>query len=246
MQVSSMDPVIDANLALALDALLAENSVTRAAERLHTSPAAMSRTLGRLRRILQDPLLVRAGQTMVPTPRAQALREEAAAVVRSLGTLLSPGASVDPASLRSTFTLQAADVLGAALAPGLLALARREAPGVSFRIRPEELSVAPDWANAVDQAIGVHDPRGRETGHQRLRHRDRQKPGVFLESHASVGRPRGAQEVQRHRDDVVPFLPRDGIGEPRIFRDVASLQVANQQQRRRALGYDQGLIGEIT
>ena len=83
MQVSSMDPVIDANLAVALDALLAENSVTRAAERLHTSPAAMSRTLGRLRRILQDPLLVRAGQTMVPTPRAQALREEAAAVVRS-------------------------------------------------------------------------------------------------------------------------------------------------------------------
>jgi DNA-binding transcriptional LysR family regulator len=164
MQVSSMDPVIDANLALALDALLAENSVTRAAERLHTSPAAMSRTLGRLRRILQDPLLVRAGQTMVPTPRAQALREEAAAVVRSLGTLLSPGASVDPASLRSTFTLQAADVLGAALAPGLLALARREAPGVSFRIRPEEWEAGPALRDGrIDLEVGSIDHVDPET-----------------------------------------------------------------------------------
>ena len=137
--VSSPEPVIDANLAIALDALLAEHSVTRAAARLHTSPAAMSRTLARLRRILQDPLLVRAGQTMVPTPRAQSLRDEAAAVVRSLGALLSPGTGVDPADLRSTFTLQAADLVGAALTPGLLQLARREAPGVSFRLRGEEL-----------------------------------------------------------------------------------------------------------
>lgn len=138
MLVNSPDPVVDANLALALDALLAENSVTRAAARLHTSPAAMSRTLARLRRILQDPLLVRAGQTMVPTPRAEALREEAAAVVRSLGALLSPGTGVDPAGLNSTFTLQTADLVGAALAPRLLALAAREAPGVSFRLLAEE------------------------------------------------------------------------------------------------------------
>lgn len=148
MLVSSPDTAIDANLAIALDALLAENSVTRAAARLHTSPAAMSRTLARLRRILQDPLLVRAGQTMVPTPRAQALREEAAAVVRSLGALLSPGASVDPAGLRGTFTLQAADLVGAALTPGLLHLAQSEAPGVSFRVRAEELEAAPHCATA--------------------------------------------------------------------------------------------------
>jgi DNA-binding transcriptional LysR family regulator len=164
MQVSSADPVIDANLAIALDALLAESSVTRAAARLHTSPAAMSRTLGRLRRILQDPLLVRAGQTMVPTPRAQALREEAAAVVRSLGALLSPGASVDPASLRSTFTLQAADLVGAALAPGLLELAQREAPGVSFRIRAEELEAGPALRDGrIDLEVGSIDHVDPET-----------------------------------------------------------------------------------
>jgi DNA-binding transcriptional LysR family regulator len=164
MLVSSPDPVIDANLALALDALLAEHSVTRAAARLHTSPAAMSRTLARLRRVLQDPLLVRAGQRMVPTPRALALREEAATVVRSLGALLSPGTSVDLASLRSTFTLQAADVVGAALAPGLLRLALGEAPGVSFRIRAEEWEAGPALRDGrIDLEVGSIDHVDPET-----------------------------------------------------------------------------------
>ncbi len=162
--VSSHKPVLDANLAVALDALLAEASVTRAAARLHTSPAAMSRTLARLRRILQDPLLVRAGQAMVPTPRAQELREEAAAVVRSLGALLSPGTGVDPADLRGTFTLQAADLVGAALAPGLLRLARREAPGVSFRLRAEELEAGPALRDGrIDLEVGSIDHVDPET-----------------------------------------------------------------------------------
>ncbi|WP_030020713.1 LysR family transcriptional regulator [Streptomyces monomycini] len=162
--MNSPDPVIDANLAVALDALLAEQSVTRAAARLHTSPAAMSRTLARLRRVLQDPLLVRAGQTMVPTPRAQALRDEAAAVVRRLGTLLTPGAGIDPAALRTTFTLQTADLVGAALAPGLLRLARQEAPEVSLRFRAEELEAGPALRDGrIDLEIGAIDHIAPET-----------------------------------------------------------------------------------
>lgn len=164
MLVNSSEPVIDANLAIALDALLAEHSVTRAAERLHTSPAAMSRTLGRLRRVLQDPLLVRAGQSMVPTPRAESLRDEAAAVVRSLGALLSPGAGVDLAGLRSTFTIQAADLVGAALAPGLLRLAQEEAPGVSFRLRAEELEAGTALRDGrIDLEVGSIDHVDPET-----------------------------------------------------------------------------------
>ncbi|MFD0069994.1 LysR family transcriptional regulator, partial [Streptomyces sp. NPDC127574] len=151
-------------LAVALDALLAEQSVTRAAARLHTSPAAMSRTLARLRRVLQDPLLVRAGQGMVPTPRAQALREEAAAVVRGVGALLSPGTRVDPAALHGTFTLQAADLVGAALAPGLLRLARQEAPGVSLRFRAEELEAGPALRDGrIDLEVGSIDHVDPET-----------------------------------------------------------------------------------
>ncbi|WP_405435273.1 LysR family transcriptional regulator [Streptomyces avidinii] len=161
---SSAEPVIDANLAVALDALLTEQSVTRAAARLHTSPAAMSRTLARLRRILQDPLLVRAGQAMVPTPRAQALREETAAVVRRLGALLAPGAGVDPAVLRSTFTLQAADLVGAALAPGMLRLARQEAPGIALRFRAEELEAGSALRDGrIDLEIGSIDHVDPET-----------------------------------------------------------------------------------
>ncbi|MFJ4333726.1 LysR family transcriptional regulator [Streptomyces sp. NPDC088935] len=157
-------PVIDANLAVALDALLAEQSVTRAAARLHTSPAAMSRTLGRLRRILQDPLLVRAGQAMVPTPRALALRDEAATVVRRLGALLTPAPGVDPATLRSTFTLQTADLVGAALAGGLLTLAGQEAPGISLRFRAEELEAGPALRDGrVDLEVGAIDHVDPET-----------------------------------------------------------------------------------
>ncbi|MFF3647008.1 LysR family transcriptional regulator [Streptomyces sp. NPDC002564] len=161
---SDAEPVIDANLAVALDALLTEQSVTRAAARLHTSPAAMSRTLARLRRILQDPLLVRAGQRMVPTPRAQQLREETAAVVRRLGALLAPGAGVDPAVLRGTFTLQAADLVGAALAPGMLRLAGDEAPGISLRFRAEELEAGPALRDGrIDLEVGSIDHVDPET-----------------------------------------------------------------------------------
>ncbi|WP_064742876.1 LysR family transcriptional regulator [Pseudonocardia spinosispora] len=135
--------IVDANLVVALDALLAEHSVTRAAQRLRTSPAAMSRTLSRLRRLLDDPLLVRAGQRMVPTPRADALRDEAAAVVRRCGALLAPDVAVDPATLRRTFTVQAADILAAALGPGLLEVTGTEAPGVSLRFRSEEVEGGP-------------------------------------------------------------------------------------------------------
>jgi DNA-binding transcriptional LysR family regulator len=161
--------IVDANLVVALDALLSEHSVTRAAERLHTSPAAMSRTLGRLRRLLGDPLLVRAGQAMVPTPRAEALREEVAAVVRRCGALLAPGTDVDPVTLRRTFTVQASDLLAAALAPGLLRLAEREAPGVAVRFLAEELEGGPALRDGrIDLEVGALDHVDPETRTEEL------------------------------------------------------------------------------
>jgi DNA-binding transcriptional LysR family regulator len=167
--VSGPFPKLDANLAVALDALLTEQSVTRAAARLRTSPAAMSRTLTRLRRVLQDPLLVRAGQAMVPTPRAEALRDEAAAVVRRLEALLTPSGGVDPAALRRTFTVQASDVVGVALAPGLLDLARRRAPGVSLRVLAEEWEASPALREGrIDLEIGAIDHVDPETRVEQL------------------------------------------------------------------------------
>ncbi|MGW5532129.1 LysR family transcriptional regulator, partial [Streptomyces xanthochromogenes] len=107
---------MDLNLLRVLDALLRENSVTRAAERLGTSPAAVSRTLARLRRTVGDPLLVRAGQRMVPTPRALELREEVRELLQACDNVLRPGAGFDAVHLRRSFTVQAADLLLAGLA----------------------------------------------------------------------------------------------------------------------------------
>mgnify|MGYP001142138964 CR=1 FL=1 len=78
----------DLNLLFTLDVLLAEGSVARAARRLHLSPSAMSRALARLREATGDPLLVRAGRGLVPSPRALApgLRRFGTAMIRSYRT----------------------------------------------------------------------------------------------------------------------------------------------------------------
>src|SRR5580692_524125 len=90
----------DLNLLTALDALLAEGSVTGAARRLRLSASAMSRTLARLRAATGDPLLVRAGRGLVPTPRATELRDRVHELARDVRTVLSPQAGhLDVASL---------------------------------------------------------------------------------------------------------------------------------------------------
>jgi DNA-binding transcriptional LysR family regulator len=91
---------VDLNLLTALDALLEENSVQAAADRLHLSAPAMSRTLTRIRKATGDETLVRTGRTMTPTPRALAIREEVRAMVLRAGELLSPTRTLDLPNLR--------------------------------------------------------------------------------------------------------------------------------------------------
>src|SRR5271167_1840915 len=99
---------VDLNLLVALDALLAEGSVTGAARRLGLSSSAMSRTLARLRSATGDPLLVRAGRGLVPTPRAAELREQVHELTRDAQTVLNPQTShLDVTSLERTFTIRA-------------------------------------------------------------------------------------------------------------------------------------------
>src|SRR5258707_8793115 len=99
---------LDMNLLLGLDALLTEGSVTGAARRLGLSSSAMSRTLARLRSATGDPLLVRAGRGLVPTPRAAELREQVHELTRDVRTGLSPQTNLlDVASLERIFTIRA-------------------------------------------------------------------------------------------------------------------------------------------
>jgi molybdenum-dependent DNA-binding transcriptional regulator ModE len=95
---------MDMNLLAALDALLAEGSVTGAARRLGLSSSAMSRTLARLRSATGDPLLVRAGRGLAPTPRASELRDRVHELTRDVRAVLTPNVShLDVASLERTF-----------------------------------------------------------------------------------------------------------------------------------------------
>src|SRR5512138_3646706 len=94
----------DLNLLFTLDVLLAEGSVARAARRLRLSPSAMSRALARLRQTTGDPLLVRAGRGLVPTPRALELRERVSQLVQESRSVLSPAEKLDLAQLERTYT----------------------------------------------------------------------------------------------------------------------------------------------
>src|SRR5215203_1105933 len=95
----------DLNLLVTLDVLLAEGSVARAARRLRLSPSAMSRALARLREATGDPLLVRAGRGLVPTPRALELRERVGQLVTDAQALLRPAESLRLDRLLRSFTL---------------------------------------------------------------------------------------------------------------------------------------------
>lgn len=119
---------MDLNLLTALDALLKENSVQAAADRLHLSPPAMSRTLARIRKATGDEILVRTGRTMTPTPRALAIRDEVRAMVDRAGELLTPARTLDLPHLPRTFTIQGHDVLLGELSPCLLAAPRPTPP----------------------------------------------------------------------------------------------------------------------
>ncbi|ANZ43500.1 LysR family transcriptional regulator [Lentzea guizhouensis] len=145
---------MDLNLIEALDALLAENSVTKAAARLHTS-APMSRALARLRRTFDDPLLVRAGRDLVPTPRALELRGEVHAIASRARALFAPSTTADPRTAVRMFDLQVTDMLSTTFIPSLIDDLREQAPGISLRLRPESLEDVPALREGlVDLEIG--------------------------------------------------------------------------------------------
>lgn len=127
---------VDLNLLVALDLLLEEESVTRAAERYGRSTPAMSRMLTRLRELMGDPLLERTGRSLRPTPRARLLKGELRRFLTEARALLGPPA-FDPATCSRTFTLQANEDFVSGVSVPLLRVIEAEAPGVSVRFLPE-------------------------------------------------------------------------------------------------------------
>ncbi len=148
----------DLNLLMALDVLLAEGSVAGAARRLNLSPSAMSRTLTRLRQVTSDPLLVRAGRGLVPTPRAIQLRAQVGPLVESANALLRPAETLDLTKLQRRFTLRTSEGFAETFGPRLLGLVQDRAAGVTlqFMTKPDKES-APLREGEVDIETGVID-----------------------------------------------------------------------------------------
>ena len=127
---------VNMNLLVALDALLIEKGVTGAARRAHVTPSAMSHALSQLRELLRDELLVRAGRGMSLTPRAQELSQPLHRLLVEAQGILQDGGAFEPGRARRHFVVAAPDFLATLLLPELLAVLRKEAPGVTLEIVP--------------------------------------------------------------------------------------------------------------
>ncbi|HTM95032.1 MAG TPA: LysR family transcriptional regulator [Croceibacterium sp.] len=148
----------DLNLLVALDVLLAEESVAKAGRRLRLSPSAMSRALERLRRITGDPLLVRAGRGLVSSPRAIAMRDEVARLVRDAQAVLRPSDGLDLVSLERSFAIRTSDGFAETFGPELIRIVGDEAPGVRLAfVRKLDKDSAGLREGAIDLETGVVD-----------------------------------------------------------------------------------------
>ncbi len=143
---------IDLNLLRALDALLSEAHVTRAARRIGLTQSSMSHALGRLRELLRDPILVRSGRGMVLSARGEALREPLRRALDEIARLLREEGAFDAASSTRTFVLVCPDLLAAAL-PELLAALGRAAPRVRLDVRASVDAGADDRVGSADVAL---------------------------------------------------------------------------------------------
>ena len=158
-------PALDLNLLLVLDAVLSERSVVRAARRLHVTPSAISNALARLRSALGDPLVIRSGRGVAPTPRAAALAPSLKRALSDLERAVQTDA-FDPATTTEEFTLAMADAGQISRLPRLVRRLEREMPRARLRVvgidtyvssgglAGTEVDVA--MVAVIDKAPGIH------------------------------------------------------------------------------------------
>lgn len=123
---------LDLNLLVALEALLEEQNVSQAAQRLFITQSAMSKTLGRLRELFDDPLFIRKSSGMLPTPRAKELARHLPAVLQAVTAMVQPG-EFDPLTYDGEFNLMIQGHMGVWILPRLLDRLRTTAPHLRLR-----------------------------------------------------------------------------------------------------------------
>ena len=133
---------LDLNLLAALDALLADPHVTRAAERLNVTQSAMSGSLGRLREYFDDELVRQTGRRMVLTPLGKELRDPVRELLALTDRVLATKSSFDPLTSERTFTLHCTDYVWVTMISDLVARLGREAPSIKL-----------EYAHAISEFI---------------------------------------------------------------------------------------------
>lgn len=161
---------IDLNLMVAFEALLAERSVSAAAQRLGVSQPAMSSSLGRLRSLFGDALFVRSGRIMLPTERALQVQAPVAQALAQLRAALEPRAPFSPASSRRVFAVSGGDYATMVILPHLAASLAKQAPLVDLRFRFVEKPATLDLlaSDDLDLALGVFPDPPKRFGQERL------------------------------------------------------------------------------
>lgn len=147
---------VDLNLLVVLEGMLRHRSVSRTAEAMGLSQPATSAALARLREMLADPLFVRTGQGMEPTPRAQELAPAVRRVIDTIGHEILHRAAFDPARAERRFTVLTPDIGEVTFLPGVLARLRQEAPGVQLfaTTKPRSAAAQALESGEADLAVG--------------------------------------------------------------------------------------------
>lgn len=188
---------LDLNLLVVFDALMHERNVTRAAHRLFLSQPAVSHSLQRLREALGDPLFVRNGRDMTPTPRAEALITVARPLLEGLTEALH-GPAFSPAKLEQTFRLALPDVAEFVVVPGLMRLLADEAPRVRLALQDLDLDQFQGQlaSGELDAAI-IADVPLRPGMHKRMLVREERVVGLVRRDHPAATRKLTAEKLRQ-------------------------------------------------
>ena len=226
----------DLALLTTLDALLQEANVTLAAKRLGLSTPAASHALARIRERLGDPILVRAGRSMVLTPRAEQLRPLVRSLVEDATRVLSAAVPFSPRDLTRTFTIFTTDHVLLVIGPALDRILRREAPDVCLRFLP---SVVEDWVPLRD---GVADLSVCILGHFPPEFRTRQ---LFTDRFVCVvrdGHPRVGKRLTLDQYLALDHIVVSPLGRPSHVDRVLAERGRERRIRRVVPFFNAGLL----
>lgn len=152
---------VDLNLLVAFEALLEERNVTRAGQRIGLAQPSMSSALTRLRALFGDELFIRTAAGMQPTARALTLARPIGEALAQIRATIAPDTDFEPATARRRLTIAVTDYGDLVIVPALVAMLRREAPGIDLIVRPiadAAASLAALEHGDVDALIGGHLP----------------------------------------------------------------------------------------